>query len=89
MKYYEALKIINDGLTPPGYLVMFEWLEGSVLRSDYFPDDDAGEKPIATKQEAWELAVAFAKKTKYRCCNIRVVDTRFTPVSDFHTIRNR
>ncbi len=71
MKFAKALRIIDSGLNP-GFMVTFEWKNGNMLRSDYFPDKHAGEKLIETEREAWKLAQQFAAKTKGKCINIYV-----------------
>ena len=43
MRYDEALKIINSGFND-GFMVSFEWVKGSMLHSDHFPDKHANEK---------------------------------------------
>ena len=91
MKYYEALKIINEGLNP-GFMVHFEWKKGGMLYSDYFPDKHAGEKLIESEEEAWELAKRFARKTVGKCVNIYVIKgSDFTPVDGYKNkeIENR
>jgi len=82
MKYYEALKIINEGMNL-GYMVSFEWKRGGILASDHFPDKHAGEKLIETEEEAWELARKFASQTKGKVVNIYVVYGDFTPVKNY------
>ena len=83
MKYYEALKIINEGLNP-GYMVHFEWKKGGMLHSDYFPEKSANEKLIESEEEAWDLARKFASKTVGKCLNIYVIrGDNFTPVSGY------
>jgi hypothetical protein len=81
MTMQEAMDIINN--KPKGYMVVFEWIDGSILKSDYFPDGDGGEKLIEAEWEAWELANRFAKVTKGRTCNIYVVDDKFSPVEGY------
>lgn len=89
MKMKSALDIIyrNRG----GYMVSFEWLEGKLLRGDYFPEKHSGEHLIATQEEAWELATNFANKTIGDVVNVRVVDSRFRSVEGFRCrlIKNR
>lgn len=75
----EALDIINNE-KESGYMVHFEHAESIFLRSDCFPDKNAGEKLIATEEEAWHLARKFAAKTFGKCVNIYVVDANFRPV---------
>lgn len=82
MKMEKALEIING--RPAGYLVHFEHAGDGFLRSDYFPDVHAGEPPIATEQDAWDLARRFAAKTPRRCVNLYVVHSLdFTPVPHY------
>jgi hypothetical protein len=38
---------------------------------------------IASEDEAWVLAYAFAQKTKGNCVNIYVIDDQFNPVPDY------
>ena len=81
MKYYEALKIINEGLLNPGFMVSFEWRRGGMLESDHFPDKHAGENLIETEEEAWILAQKFAEQTTGKVVNIYVIKGNdFTPV---------
>lgn len=88
MRMEAAMKIINK---TPKYMVSFEWKEGGMLRSDYFPDKHAGEALIATEEEAWILAQKFADKTKGDAVNIYVVGSDFTPVDNYEErfIKNR
>ena len=83
MKTNEALKIINSKGTPKGYMVSFEVREGSVLRSDHFPDKHAGEPLIPTEHDAWELAKQFADATGDDTYNIYVIDHTFSPVRGY------
>ena len=91
MKMVDALKIISEGIRPKGYMVNFEWVDGSCLRSDYFPDKHAGEPLIANEEEAWRLASEFAKNTVGKYVNIYVVDNKFNPVPGYRSrkIENR
>ena len=77
----EAMKLIE--LNEKGFMVSFEVMEGSVLRSDHFPDTDAGEKLIETEVEAWDLAERFAKATDDKTVNIYVIDQTFSPVRGY------
>lgn len=56
---------------------------GVAIKSDYFPDKYAGEVLIASQGKAWELAEAFAAKTKGKCVNIYVVDSQHRPVRGY------
>ncbi len=91
MKHREALRIMDEGLKKPGFMVSFEHVEGSTLRPDYFPDKYAGEQLIKTEADAWVLAIKFAKSTKGKCVNIYVIDSDFSPVPDYQSnmIKNR
>lgn len=82
MKMQEALKIMAIGIRPKGYMVTFEHKNGGILSSDCFPDKRSGEQLIASKEEAWILAYAFAQKTVGKCINIYVIDDTFHPVYD-------
>jgi hypothetical protein len=65
-------------------MVHFEWAGDGFLRSDYFPDVHAGELPIATEDEAWQMAAQFAAKTRKRCVNVYVIRREdFTPVQGY------
>jgi len=86
MKYEEALKIINEGMSS-GFMVSFEWKIGGILRSDYFPDKYVGEELIESEKEAWILAKRFANSTKGKCINIYVIDSNFTPVEGYKILR--
>ncbi len=88
MKIKEVMEIINK---PNGFMVSFEWIEGSILRSDHFPEKHTGEQLIATEEEAWELARKFAGKTKGHTANIYVIDSNFGPVFGYSakTIKNK
>jgi hypothetical protein len=90
MKYYEAKKIINKGLSS-GFMVSFEWVKGSMLHSDHFPDKHADEKLIETEEEAWVLARKFAANTVGNCVNIYVSKGNFIPVDGYKLryIKNR
>lgn len=74
MKLEQAMRIING--EPDGYIVDFEEKDGCILRGDYFPDVRNGEKPIATKEEAVDLAKRFAaadQKYKYvHVCSVKI-----------------
>jgi hypothetical protein len=81
MKLSTAMKIIDKKC---GYLIHFEWIEGSILRTDYFPDVHSGEAPIENESEAIGLAELFADATKGNTCNLYLVrgsgPRRFAPV---------
>ena len=92
MKMREAMNIMEDKPKPAGFMVHFEKVVGSMLHSDYFPDVHAGEPPIPTEEEAWQMAAQFAAKTRKRCINVYVVRREdFTPVPDYaqRKIENR
>lgn len=78
MRMNEAVAIINMERT--GYMVHFEHVEGSILRSDHFPDKHAGEALIGTEEEAWVLAAKFAAATVGKCVNFYVIGSDFRPV---------
>lgn len=90
MKMKDALEMINAKSTS-GFMVSFEWIEGSILRGDHFPDKHAREKLIETENEAWDLARKFADATKGKTCNIYVIKNDFVPVNGYkiHEIINR
>ena len=89
MRMIDAWKIIALGPQPKGYRVHFEHVDGSFLRSDYFPDYH--ESLIDSEERAWELAKLFAEKTVSKCVNVYVVDDRFNPVKNYRQrmIKNR
>ena len=90
MKIQEAMKIIHGA--PAGFMVAFEHVDGSILKSDHFPDVRNGEPPIGTEEEAWQLAARFAAKTRERCVNVYVIRREdYTPVPSCHArmIKNR
>jgi len=89
MKYQDAIDLIGGDYS--GYMVHFEWIEGGMLRGDYFPDKHAGEELIESMAEAWDLAKKFAAKTKGKTCNLYVIDKNFSPVVNYkaHLIANR
>lgn len=91
MKMQEAEKIMEHGLAKPGFMVSFERVVGVVLHGDYFPDVRSGEPPIATEEEAWQIAQKFAAKTRGKYVNIYVVTTGFDPVPGYECrkIENR
>ena len=91
MKMQEALSIMEAEAKPFGFMVHFIWNDKPV-RSDYFPDVRSGEQPIATEDEAWQMAARFAAKTRGRCINVYVVRSEDgAPVQDFlaRLIENR
>ena len=92
MKMQDAMKIMEGEPRLPGFMVNFERVAGSMLESDYFPDVQAGEEPIQTEEQAWQMAAQFAVKTRKRCVNIYVIHRAdFTPVADYagRKIENR
>jgi len=89
MKMKDAMDIINE--KSKGYMVSFEKIERTMLRSDHFPDKHSGEPLIDSERKAWALAHKFASKTYGKCVNIYVVDDNFRPVACYqqHMIINR
>jgi hypothetical protein len=90
MKMQDAMNIMEAG--PAGFMVTFEKVRGSILESDHFPDVRNGEPPIATEEEAWQMAAQFAAKTRTRCVNIYAIRRKdFTPVPRYRErmIENR
>jgi hypothetical protein len=87
MKLAEALEISKGPVI--GYRVIFEHVEGCILRSDYFPDKD--EQPLPTAEDAWTLAQRFAVQTRGRCVNIYVADQSWNLVPRYRhrEIENR
>ena len=90
MKYEDALNIIDprpDIEDTGDYAVTFECQEGSVLRSDHFPDLHAGEKPIVGLKSAWQHAKKFAACTDDSIVNVYVIHAlgknRFSPVKGY------
>jgi len=77
MKLETAMAYINYP-DPRGYRVHFEWREGRLLRSDYFPERD--EPLIKGKDEAWDLAFRFERYAPENIVNIYVIDERWMPV---------
>lgn len=89
MKMAEAMAIIEKRNTR-GFLVHFEKRIGGVLESEYFPDIHAGEKSIATEEQAWSLAMLFSNAAGPDYVNIYVVhgaggNGAFTPVTNYRT----
>lgn len=82
MKFQEALDIIDS--KEKGFMVSFDVIEGSVLRSDNFPDKHDGEPLIPSEYEAWDLAKKFAAATPDKIVNIYVIDESFSPVKDYN-----
>lgn len=70
-----------------GFMVHFERVEGRMLRTDYFPSPDLGQKLIRSEQIAWRLAEEFAKKTVGECVEIYVVKHDFSPVAGWQSKR--
>lgn len=81
MKMQDALDIIYE--RPKGYMVSFERCGDGFLKSDHFPDKHAGEDLIPTETEAWIIAKKFAAKMRGRVCNLYVVDSNFSPVTNY------
>ena len=91
MKMQEALNIMEAEAKPVGFMVHFIWND-KPPRSDYFPDVRNGEPPIATENEAWQMAEKFAAKTRGICIHVYVVrSVDCVPVHDFleRMIENR
>jgi hypothetical protein len=90
MKMKDALSLINEK-RETGFMVCFDWIKGSILESDHFPDKHGGEKLIKTEEKAWELARNFAKATRGKTCDVYVIDENFEPVASYKTniIKNR
>lgn len=81
MRLKDAMKIIET--KEYGFRIHFEVREGSILRSDYFPEID--EEIIDSEEEAWELATRFAKATDSSIyVNIYVVDHTHHPVAGYN-----
>lgn len=80
MKFTEARELIRGAA---GYRVEFEVIEGGLLRSDHFPDND--EETIPFENEAWQLAKLFAKAGKRKgIVNVYVIHgDDFTPVAGY------
>jgi len=80
MKFAKARELIRGAA---GYRVTFEVIEGSILRSDHFPDNDEDTIPI--EEEAWQLARLFAKaREKEGIVNVYVVHgDDYTPVTGY------
>ncbi len=81
MKLKEAMSIIDK--KERGFMVTFEKVEGSTLKSDHFPDKHAGEDLIPSEKEAWDLAERFSLATPKQYVNIYVIDQTFSPVSGY------
>ena len=81
----EALVILdqNKNKKSKGFMVSFEVKEGSLLRSDYFPDKHAGEDLINSEEEAWAFAYWFANASEPEYVNILVIDSTFSPVKGY------
>ena len=84
----EALEIINDPEEEKGYLVKFEHkIKNAIYFPRYFPTDN--EKPIETAEIAWRLAQKFAKNSKGKYVNIRIVDYQGKNIKGYNeTIKN-
>jgi len=85
MKLMDAQRMIEAvEKAKTGYLVHFEHRGDGVLRSDYFPAIQEGEKPFSNSEVAWDYAERFAKAmTSARCVNVYVTQADFTPVDDY------
>jgi len=83
MKLKDAIKIILSESHTTGYMISFEQKDGSVLRSDHFPDKNAGEELIEDLDTAWKLAELFAEKTRGKTVNVYVIDDKFRPVAGY------
>lgn len=86
MKMQDAVRIINDH--ERGFMVNFEQVskggEGSVMKSDHFPDKNDGEDLIKTEEKAWEIARRFAAAVNPKeYVNIYVIDQTFRPVAGY------
>ena len=87
MKMMEALGLIDNKPPCPGFMVHFEWRDGPILRTDYFPDKGTNEPLIKTEEEAWTLAHRFANAMGDKICNIYVVNDIWIPVSGYERQR--
>lgn len=89
MTMQEVMNIIYN--KPKGYKVSFEWIDGGMLKSDYFPTGSESDPLIPTEHEAWELADRFARATVGETCNLYVVSSDHSPVSGYEKrkIKNR
>jgi len=87
MKVSEATAIIGGKERREGYCVTFEVRDRGMLVGDHFPDVRAGEPGIASEEEAWGLAAAFAHvKQKRDVVNVYVIRASdFTPVPSYRT----
>lgn len=76
MKVKETMDMIE---AKEGFRIHFEVREGSILRSDFFPDRE--EELIKTEDEAWKLARRFACAVDFNTyVNIYVINKTFSPV---------
>jgi hypothetical protein len=84
MKMQTAMAIIEKQ-DKGGFMVNFERRERGGWINDHFPDKYAGETLIQTEEEAWELAVQFAKATKDNLDikEIYVINENFYPVKGY------
>ena len=92
MKMQEAMRIMGYAPKLPGFMVHFTRVNGCMLEGDYFPDVHAGEEPIQTEEQAWQMAAQFAAASWQRCVNIYVINrANFMPVADYagRQIKNR
>lgn len=76
MRMKEAIEIIEG---KSGFVVRFSEAIRGGLKTDFFPDTDAGEMPIPYAEEAWSLAGMFAKRTVGRFFDIYVAGVDFKP----------
>ena len=83
MKIKDVMEVIEFDNKNSGFIVSFEWKEGRILRSDYFPDKRGGEPLIQTEDEAWDLASKFANKRKGLAVNFIVRYSDFSPVGGY------
>lgn len=66
-----------------GFMVSFEVRNGWIFESNYFPEKHDGESLIASEEQAWDLAKKFAYATGPEVVNIYVIDSTFSPVSNY------
>jgi len=88
MKMEEVERLILEH-NNSGFMVSFDWYGDGLLRRDWFPDKNAGEKLIETKEEANELAEKFALAMKGKVCNLYVMNRIFECIEDYVIIKNR
>jgi len=78
---------LSDALAPNrgpyGFVVSFEIRKRGLLEGDHFPDVRRGEGPIASEEEAWQLADKFAANYA-QAVNIHVCESHhFVPVPGY------